>query len=89
MLVNSLNHFSAELPVTVTKRKRKVNLKGLLKTLRRKWRRGTYRDFDKLLAQIAECDLETASKIRESWEDLDILGYDREMFLVWCKPRGI
>jgi len=60
-----------------------LSMKGLVKTLRRKWRKGTYTDFDELLSEIANCDLETAQKIRETWEDMDILAYDQSMFLVW------
>jgi hypothetical protein len=81
MLVNSLNHFSVELPVKI--KKRKVNLKGLLKTLRRKWRRGPYTEFDKLLAANAHISIERAEQIREKWLDLDFLAYDKEGFLIW------
>jgi hypothetical protein len=83
MLVNSLNHFSVEIPVKVTKRK--VNLKALLKTLRRKWHRGPYSKFDRLLSETAHVDLETASRIRQSWEDLDLLAYDESGYLCWYK----
>ena len=34
--------------------------------------------------QILGCSRETAERIRESWLDLDLLGYDRESYLVWC-----
>lgn len=61
----------------------KLSLKGLKKTLRRHWRKGTYTDFDTLLMKLANVDLATASKIRESWEILDLLGYDKDGFLVW------
>ena len=83
MLVNSLNHFSIEIPVKVTKRK--VNPKALLKALRRKWKKGPYTDFDELLSKIAKVDLETASRIRQSWEDLDLLAYDESGYLCWYK----
>jgi hypothetical protein len=83
MLVNSLNHFSVEIPVKVTKQK--VNLKGTLKTLRRKWRRGTYKNFDKLLSETAHISIERAAEIREKWLDLDFLAYDKEGFLVWYR----
>ena len=63
--------------------KQQVSLKGALKTLRQRWTRGTYTEFDKLLTRIVNCDLETASRIRQSWEDLDLLGYDSEGFLCW------
>ena len=59
-------------------------LKAALNTLCRKWRRGTFTDFDSLLMQILGCSRETAERIRESWLDLDLLGYDREGYLVWC-----
>ena len=62
-----------------------VNMKGLLKTLRRKWIRGPYQKFDRMLAQTANCDLETAARIRQSWEDVNILGYDYEGFLCWYR----
>ena len=65
-----------------------LNLKGALKTLRRLWRRGTFDDFDKLLSQIADCNIETAERIRETWEDLEFLAYDQSMFLVWY-DRGL
>lgn len=60
-------------------------MKGLKRALRRKWRKGTLSEFDELLSRIAKCDLETASKIRESWEDLDILAYDASGFLIWYR----
>jgi hypothetical protein len=85
MFVNSLSDFSIELQVTVQKLKRKVNPKGLLKTLRRKWKKGSYTDFDELLSETACVDLETASRIRQSWEDLDLLGYDESGYLCWYK----
>ena len=62
-----------------------INMKGLLKALRRKWIRGHYTKFDKMLAQTANCDLETAQRIRQSWEDLNILGYDYDGFLCWYR----
>jgi hypothetical protein len=61
-----------------------LSMKGLQKTLRRKWRRGPYTDFDELLSHLAKCDLVTASRIRESWEDLELLAYDSDGLLVWC-----
>jgi len=61
----------------------KVNLKGLHRTLRQRWIRGTYTEFDELLSEIAQVNLEAAQKIRETWEDMDILAYDQSMFLVW------
>ena len=64
--------------------KNSLSLKGLVKTLRRKWRTGLFMDFDSLLMQILGCSRETAEGIRESWLDLDLLGYDREGYLVWC-----
>ena len=60
-------------------------MKGLQKTLRRKWKRGTFSDFDKLLSEIAHVNLETAQKIRETWESLDLLAYDSEGFLCWYR----
>ena len=63
----------------------KVNLKGLHKTLRQRWIRGTYTEFDELLAKTSGVSLETAQKIRESWEDLDLLAYDKEGMLVWYR----
>jgi len=63
--------------------KRKVSLKGALKTLRRKWIRGTYTEFDELLARTSGVSLEVAQKIRETWESLDLLAYDSEGFLCW------
>jgi hypothetical protein len=65
------------------KTEKQVSLKGILKTLRRKWRRGPYSKFDELLSHLAKCDIETASRIRESWEDLELLAYDSGGFLVW------
>lgn len=85
MLVNSLNHFSVEIPITLKKQRRKVNLKALLKTLRRKWKKGPYSKFDRLLSETAHVDLETASRIRQSWEDLDLLAYDESGYLCWYK----
>ena len=65
----------------------KYNFKGLLKTLRRKWLKGPYSKFDKLLSQIAKCDLETAREIREKWLELEFLAYDQQGFLVWYTVR--
>jgi len=64
--------------------KKRLSMKGLKKTLRRKWRKGTLSEFDELLSRIAKCDRETASKIRESWIELDLLAYDSSGLLVWC-----
>lgn len=61
-----------------------LSMKGLQKTLRSKWRKGPYSEFDELLSRIVKCDLETASKIRESWEALELLAYDSDGLLVWC-----
>jgi len=60
-------------------------LKGLLKALRKQFPKGTYSQFDNLLSRIADCDLETASKIRESWINLDLLGYDSDGLLTWME----
>jgi len=65
--------------------KRKVSLKGALKTLRQRWTRGTYTDFDELLARTSGVSLEVAQKIRESWEDIGFLAYDKEGLLVWYR----
>jgi hypothetical protein len=62
---------------------RRLSMKGALRTLRRKWKRGSYTDFDKLLSETANVDLETAQKIRETWESLYLLAYDSEGFLCW------
>jgi hypothetical protein len=70
---------------TATAKKKAFSMKGLVKTLRRKWKRGTFTDFDKLLSETAHVDLETASRIRQSWEDLDLLAYDSEGFLCWYR----
>jgi hypothetical protein len=70
---------------TATAKKKAFSMKGALKTLRGIWRRGTYTDFDALLSRIAQIDLETAQKIRETWESLDLLAYDEEGFLCWYR----
>ena len=62
-------------------------MKSLLQKLRRKWLRGPYSRFDVLIAELANCDLETAGNIRESWEDLNIIAYDKTGFLIWCRPE--
>jgi len=70
---------------TAATKKKTFSMKGTLKTLRRKWKRGTFTDFDKLLSETAHVDLETASRIRQSWEDLDLLAYDESGYLCWYK----
>jgi len=70
--------------IAATIRKR-LSMKGLVKTLRRKWKRGTFTEFDKLLSETAHVDLETAQKIRETWESLDLLAYDEEGLLCWYR----
>ena len=56
------------------------SLKGLQKFLRSKWVRGPFTKFDEFLCKVAKIDLATAQKIRESWEDLGILAYDKRDF---------
>lgn len=65
--------------------KHKGNLKGLQRTLRQRWIRGTYTEFDELLARTSGISLEAAQKIRETWEDLDFLAYDKEGMLIWYR----
>jgi len=60
-------------------------MRTLLQTLRQHWLRGNCSSFDKLLSRIAVVDLETASKIRQTWESLDVLAYDSSGLLVWCR----
>jgi len=72
------------LPQYFPSQKPKVSLKGLKKILRKHWRKRLYTDFDVLLTKFANCDLETAEKIRELWEELGFLGYDSRGFLCWC-----
>ena len=67
---------------------RDFSLEGAVETLRRKWRRGCYNDFDSLLMQILGCSRETAERIRETMEDLELLAYDSNGLLVWY-ARGL
>jgi hypothetical protein len=64
--------------------KKRLSMKELKKTLRRKWKRGPYTDFDELLSETAHVNLEAALRIRQSWEDLELLAYDSDGLLVWC-----
>jgi len=68
---------------TAATTKKTFLMKGVLKTLRQRWRKGTYTSFDELLSEIAQVNLEAAQKIRETWESLDFLAYDKKGFIVW------
>lgn len=63
---------------------KRLPLKEAHKTLCSKWKRGYYNDFDSMLMNILDCPREKAEEIRERWEDLEILAYASQGFLIWC-----
>ena len=71
----SLNHYLQP--------KKRVSLKAALRRMRSMWLKGDYERFDKKLARILDCSLEYAAQVREEWESLGFLCYDRRGLLTW------
>ena len=71
----SLNHFIQP--------KKKVPLKAALRRMRSMWLSGPCDHFDEKLARILNCSLEHAKEIREEWESMGFLGFDRRGLLCW------
>jgi hypothetical protein len=71
----SLNHFF--------KPKTRVSLKAALKRMRSLWLRGEVTRFDAKLAKILDSSLEHAATVREEWEDLGFLYYNKLGLLCW------
>jgi len=72
----SLNHF-------IQPKKRKLSLKAAIKKMRSIWLRGPVEHFDEKLARVLECSLGQAARIREEWENLGFLLYDKRGLLCW------
>ena len=71
----SLNHFIQP--------KKKVPLKAALRRMRGMWLSGPCDHFDKKLARVLDCSLSHAARIREEWENLGFLLYDKRGLLCW------
>ena len=63
--------------------KKTVSFKEALKRLRGLWLRGPVDRFDLKLSRVLDCNLDYAAKVRESWEIMGFLSYDRRGLLVW------
>lgn len=61
----------------------KVSLKAAFRRMRSMWFEGIKENFDDKLARVLSCSLERAEEIREKWEDLGFLCYDRRGLLCW------
>jgi len=75
----SLNHYMQP--------KKKVPLKAALRRMRSMWLSGPCDHFDEKLARVLECSIGKAATVRETWENLGFLAYDRRGLLTW-KNRG-
>jgi len=71
----SLNHY-------LQPRKR-VSLKAAMRRMRSMWLRGEVNRFDEKLARVLDCSLSHAARIREEWENLGFLLYDKRGLLCW------
>jgi len=71
----SLNHFLQP--------KKPVSLKAALRRMRAMWLRGEYERFDVKLSRILQVSLEEAAEIREEWESLGFLAYNKRGLLTW------
>jgi len=76
----TLNHF-------MQPKKRKLSLKTAIKKMWSMWLSGPVESFDDKLSRILECNLVKAATVRETWENLGFLAYDRCGLLTW-KNRG-
>ncbi len=65
------------------KRKQQISLKGALRRMRGIWLKCKVSRFDSRLAKILDCNLERAAEVRETWENLGFLCYDRRGLLTW------
>lgn len=71
----SLNHYMQP--------KKKVPLKAALRRMRGLWLKGEVSRFDEKLARVLDCSIEEAAEIREEWESMGFLCYDRRGLLTW------
>ena len=76
----SLNDF-------IQPKKRKLSLKAAIKKMRSIWLRGPVEHFDEKLARVLDCSIVKAATVRETWEKLGFLCYDRRGLLTW-RPGG-
>jgi hypothetical protein len=76
----SLNHF--------IKRKRKVNLKAALKTMRRRFYEGEYDSFVSQLARVLDCSVEEAKAVFEYWLEAEFVKLDDRGLVTWRNVRG-
>ena len=59
------------------------SLKSSLKRMRSIWLKGPVNRFDDKLARILDCSLEEVVEVRETWEQLGFLCYDKRGLLTW------
>lgn len=71
----SLNHYLQP--------KKKIPLKAALRRMRALWLKGEVSRFDEKLARVLDCSIEEAMEIREEWESMGFLCYDRRGLLCW------
>ena len=68
--------------------KKQVSLKSALKRMRQIWDKGPVNRFDAKLSRILDVSLERAAEVRQLWESLGFLCYDRRGLLTWRNMRG-
>ena len=67
--------------------KREVSLKAALRRMRSLWDLGPVNRFDLKLSLVLDCSIGKASEVREIWENLGFLCYDKRGLLTW-RNRG-
>ena len=65
------------------KKKPQVSLKTALRRMRGLWLKGEVSRFDLKLSRVLEVSLERAAEVRETWENLGFLCYNRRGLLCW------
>ena len=63
--------------------KKTVNVKAALRRMRSIWLSGEQSRFDLKLSRILQVSLEDAAKVRESWENMGFLCYNKRGLLTW------
>ena len=66
-----------------TPKKKRLSRKTAIRHMRAIWLRGPQNRFDEKLAKILDCSTVEAAKVRETWEQLGFLCYDKRGLLTW------
>ncbi len=64
-------------------KKKRPSLKSAMRRMRAMWFKGEQSRFDAKLSRILEVSLERAAEVRENWENLGFLCYNRRGLLCW------